>query len=164
MPCHQRPARNLAELREITRRHFFAECGVGVGKMALASLLIGGGRNVFGIPTTAPAGQGAVPNPLAPKLPHFPAKVKRVIYLFMVGAPSQLDLFTPKPTLVKFDGKPIPSDVVKDARYAFIEPNANLMSSRYQFNKRGQCGMELSEMLPHLGEVADEISLIRSMH
>jgi hypothetical protein len=164
MPCHQRPARNLAELREITRRHFFAECGVGVGKMALASLLVGGaGRNVF-----ASNAQSAIrnpqANPLAPRPPQFPAKVKRVIYLFMVGAPSQLDLFEPKPALVKFDGKPIPSDVVKDARYAFIEPNAALMSSRYQFHKRGECGMELSEMLPHLGEVADEISLIRSMH
>jgi len=164
MPCNQRPARNLAELREITRRHFFAECGVGVGKMALASLLVGGGRSAFGTPTAAPSLEGFKPNPLAPRPPHFPAKVKRVIYLFMVGAPSQLDLFEPKPTLVKFDGQPIPSDVVKDARYAFIEPNAALMSSRYKFHKRGECGMELSEMLPHLGEVADEISLIRSMH
>ena len=163
MPCNQRPARNVAELREITRRHFFAECGVGVGKVALASLLAGGTRSVFASPTSA-APFAAAPNPLAPKAPHFPAKAKRVIYLFMVGAPSQLDLFDPKPALVKFDGQPIPSDVVKDARYAFIEPNASLMSSRYKFHRRGDCGMQLSEMLPHLGEVADDITLIRSMH
>ncbi|HEV2296406.1 MAG TPA: DUF1501 domain-containing protein [Tepidisphaeraceae bacterium] len=160
MPCHQRPARSAAELREITRRHFFAECGVGVGKVALASLLAGSTRSVF---ADNPIPQ-APPNPLAPRAPHFPARAKRVIYLFMVGAPSQLDLFEPKPALVKFDGQPIPAEVVKDQRYAFIEPNAALMSSRYKFHHHGECGMELSEMLPHLGEVADDITLIRSMH
>jgi len=160
MLCQHRHARNAAELREITRRHFFAECGVGVGKMALASLLVGGGRSVFGSPVVAP--QPA--NPLAPHAPHFAAKAKRVIYMFMVGAPSQLDLYDAKPTLVKFDGQPIPAEVVKDQRYAFIEKNAALMSSRYKFHPRGECGMELSEILPHLGDVADDITLIRSMH
>src|SRR5207248_10790516 len=96
--------------------------------------------------------------------PHFAPKAKRVIYLFMVGAPSQLDLYDNKPTLVKYDGQPIPQEYVKDQRYAFIEKNAALMSSRYKFKKHGKSGQELSEMLPHLGEVADDIAIIRSMH
>src|SRR5688572_5169409 len=113
MPCNGPHARNLAELREITRRHFFNECGVGVGKIALASLLAGGGRALGAGPSTKPSSlptSSPVANPLIPKPPHFAAKAKRVIYLFQVGAPSQLDLFDAKPSLVKYDGQPIPSD------------------------------------------------------
>jgi hypothetical protein len=167
MPCNHYRAKNLWELRGITRRHFFEECGVGVGKIALASALLGGVKNVFGSATTRPAvvpTTGAPINPMAVKPPHFPAKAKRVIYLFQVGAPSQLDLFDPKPTLAKYDGQPIPSDFVKDQRYAFIEKNAALMAGRYKFNKCGKSGIELSEMLPELAKVADDICLIRSMH
>ncbi|HYO09543.1 MAG TPA: DUF1501 domain-containing protein [Tepidisphaeraceae bacterium] len=164
MPCNHPRPRNAAELRDLTRRQFFQTCGVGVGKIALASLLAGGGKAALGgTPSTThavAAGTGA----LGPKSPHFPARAKRVIYLFMVGAPSQLDLFDPKPALAKFDGQPIPSDFVKDQRYAFIEKSAALMSSRYKFKQHGQGGLELSEMLPHLGAVADDICLIRSMH
>src|SRR5438477_10875694 len=146
MPCGHHHPRNAWELREITRRHFFEQCGIGVGKIALASLLVNGGRAFAGGPsstqaTTAPL----MPNPLMPKPPHFAAKAKRVIYLFMVGAPSQLDLFDNKPALVKYDGQPIPSEYVKDQRYAFIEKNAALMSSRYKFIKHGNSGIELSE-------------------
>src|SRR3954462_9661932 len=169
MPCHGKHPKTLFELRELTRRHFFEECGLGVGKIALASLLAGGGRALgASTPATSQAAPTTKPsnlkNPLAVKQPHFPAKAKRVIYLFQVGAPSQLDLFDPKPSLVKYDGQPIPSDFVKDQRYAFIEKSAALMSGRYKFKKNGQSGMELSEILPHLGEVADDICLIRSMH
>src|SRR4051812_29639514 len=95
----------------ITRRHFFGECGLGVGKIALASLLCGssaGRSSGNSIPSSVSA------TPMAPKFPHFSPKVKRVIYLFMAGAPSQLDLFDNKPALVKFDGKPVPAEVVKD--------------------------------------------------
>src|SRR5437762_6816744 len=102
-----------------TRRHFFRDCGVGVGKIALASLLLG---------SKARAGRG---DPMAPKAPHHAARAKRVIYLFMAGAPSQLDLFDNKATLKKHDGKPIPAEVVKDQRYAFIRPDASLMASRF---------------------------------
>ena len=164
MPCHQHQPRNLAELREITRRHFFSKCGVGVGKIALASLIAGNGRALAEAvaATTQAATQAAAPfNPMAPKKPHFPAKAKRVIYMFQVGAPSQLDLFDHKPSLVKYDGQPIPAEFVKDQRYAFIEKTANLMSSRFEFKKCGQSGMMLSEVLPKLGEVADDICLIR---
>jgi len=125
---------------------------VGLGKIALASLMAGGGRAL-----AAPV------NPLAPKTPHYPPKVQRVIHLFMAGAPSQLDLFDYKPTLVKYDGKPIPPDVVKDQRYAFIERNASMMAPRFKFARHGQSGAELSEMLPHLAGVADDIAIIRSV-
>ena len=154
-----------SQIRDITRRQFFSECGVGIGKIALASLLCGS-KEVFA--ASSSAGQtsraSASANPFAPKLPHFKARAKRVIYLFMPGAPSQLDLFDFKPDLVKFDGQPIPAAIVKNQRYAFIEKNAALMSSRYKFARYGQSGAELSEMLPHLAEVVDDIAIIKSMH
>ena len=130
------------DLRAVTRRHFYRECGVGLGKIALASLLAG----------PAARRRPAPADPLAPRPPHFAPKAKRVIYLFMAGAPSQLDLFDPKPALAKFDGKPVPAEVVKDQRYAFIQPDASLMASRFKFARHGQSGAELSEMLPHLAE------------
>jgi hypothetical protein len=138
-------------LQQTTRRHFFRECGVGVGKIALASMLCNRAA-------AAPA------NPLAPRPSHFEAKAKHVIYLFMAGAPSQLDLYDHKPVLTKFDGQPIPPEVVKDQRYAFIQPDANLMSSRFKFARHGDSGAELSELLPHLSEVADDLAIVRSMH
>jgi len=142
-------------LRAATRRHFFRDCGVGVGKIALASLLVG--REARGDAV-------AVADPLTPKPPHFAPKAKRVIYLFMAGAPSQLDLFDDKPTLKAFDGKPVPAEVVKGQRYAFIRPDANLMASRFQFARHGDSGADLSEMLPHLAKVADDIAIVKSVH
>lgn len=139
-------------LQQTTRRHFFRECGVGLGKIALASLLC------------SRSAQAAPVNPLAPKPSHFAKGAKHVIYLFMAGAPSQLDLFDYKPVLNKYDGKPIPADFVKDQRYAFIQPDAALMSSRFAFAKHGQSGAELSELLPHLSEVADDLAIVRSVH
>src|SRR2546423_2704604 len=116
MPCHQEHPRTLSELREITRRHFFQQCGVGVGKIALASMLAKSMTSGAFASNAIQNPQSKIQNPLAVKPPHFAAKAKRVIYLFQVGAPSQLDLFDPKPTLAKFDGQPIPSDFVKDQR------------------------------------------------
>jgi uncharacterized protein (DUF1501 family) len=146
-----------------TRRHFFRDCGVGVGKIALASLLMEAQQGrARGADAASPA---PIPSdPLAPRAPHFEPKAKRVIFLFMAGAPSQLDLFDPKPELTKHDGKPIPADVVKDQRYAFIRPDASLMSSRYRFSRHGECGAELSEMLPHLAKVVDDVAIVKSMH
>ena len=146
-----RPEPSGNALRELTRRHFFHECGVGLGKIALASLLC------------REAGALSVPNPMPPAAPRFVPRAKHVIYLFMSGAPSQLDLFDYKPTLVKYDGKPVPAEVVKDQRYAFIQRDAALMASRFGFAKHGDSGAELSEVLPHLSKVADEISIVRSM-
>jgi uncharacterized protein (DUF1501 family) len=141
---------------QVTRRHFFEECGIGVGKIALATLLTDafGGRS-----SAAPA-----LNPLAPKKPHFKPRAKRIIHLFMAGAPSQLDLFDYKPTLTRLAGKPLPPSVIAGQRYAFIRPDAAVLGPQFKFAKHGKCGTELSEMLPQLGRVVDDICLIRSVH
>jgi uncharacterized protein (DUF1501 family) len=140
----------------ISRRWFFRECGVGLGAIALASLL--DQDKVFAA-TATPKGV----DPLAPRSPHFAGRAKRVIYLFMAGAPSQLELFDNKPTLAKYDGHPVPAELVKDQRYAFIPRDAALFATTFKFNRHGQCGAELSEALPHLAEVADDIALVKSM-
>ena len=142
---------------DLTRRHFLQECRVGVGKMALASLLAGGATR----PVRADA--NAAVNPMAPRVPHFAPKVKGVIHLFMSGAPSQLDLFDNKPKLTEFTGKPIPPEVVGGQRYAFIRPDANCLGPQFKFAKHGECGMELSEALPHLAKIVDDICLVKSV-
>ena len=159
---------NVEVRKLLTRRHFFRDCGVGLGSLALASLLDGSGQ-AQGRP--AARGQGAPSkkpqiagnNPLAPRKPHFPGKAKRVIYLFQAGAPSQLDLFDYKPELVKYNGKQVPPDLVKGINYAFIKPDAALYASELKFSKHGQSGAEMSEALAHLPKVADDITIIRSM-
>src|SRR5947207_7231545 len=143
---------------DITRRHFFRECGIGVGKIALASLLTG---TVAG---RASANSGAAVNPLAAKPPHFTPRAKSVIHLFMAGAPSQLDLFDYKPKLTEYEGKPIPPEVIGGQRYAFIRPDAAALGPRFKFAKHGRSGAELSEMLPYLAGVVDDICIVRSVH
>src|SRR3989442_1325531 len=125
--------------RLITRRWFFRQCGVGLGSVALASLL--------GAEKSTAASAIKVTNPLAPKPPHFKAKAKRVIYLFMGGGPSQLDLFDYKPAMTKYNGKPIPQEVIMGQKYAFIKPDAALYATEFKFDKHGKCGAELSEAL-----------------
>lgn len=144
----------LLLLRQRTRRHFFQDCGMGLGSVALASLLQSG----------KVAANSAKLNPLAPKKPHFNPTAKRVIYLFMAGAPSQLDLFDYKPALMKLEGKPLPKSIVGEQRFAFIEPDAGVLGPQFAFSKHGQSAAELSEMLPYLGKMADEISIIKSVH
>ncbi len=141
----------------VSRRWFFKECGVGIGKLALAGLL----TNAF---TRNAMAQTATANPLAPKLPHFKPKAKRVIHLFMAGAPSQLDLFDYKPKLVQYEGKPIPPEIIGGQRYAFIRPDAAVMAPRFKFAKHGQSGAEISEALPHLSKIVDEICMVKSVH
>ncbi|QDU90432.1 hypothetical protein Pla175_38360 [Pirellulimonas nuda] len=136
--------------RELTRRWFLRDCGVGLGSIALAGPAFG---NVL---------SGA--EPLAPKAsPHRP-RAKNVIFLFMAGAPSQIDLFDHKPELARHDGSPPPAGLTKDYRAAFINPNSKLLGPRFKFKRYGQCGAELSELLPGLGGVADDIAIVRSMH
>jgi hypothetical protein len=143
----------------ITRRHFFGECGVGVGKIALASLLTEAfAAKTFGANVPA-ASTGAT---MAVKPPHMTPKAKRVIHLFMAGAPSQLDLFDHKPELAKLQGKPLPPSVIAGQRYAFIRPDAAVLGPQFKFAKHGKSGAELSEMLPHLASVADDICIIKS--
>lgn len=141
--------------RLVTRRWFFRQCGLGLGSVALASLL--------GVRPAAGASLAARPNPLAAKPPPLPAKAKRVIYLFMGGAPSQLDLFDYKPALARFNGKPIPAEVVMGQKYAFIKPDAALYATEFKFARHGACGAELSEALPHLSKVVDDIAIVKSM-
>ena len=100
---------------------------------------------------------------LAPQKPHFAGKAKRVIHLFMAGAPSQLDLFDYKPELAKLEGKPLPPSVIGGQRYAFIRPDAAVLGPRFKFSRAGESGAEISEMLPHLREIVDDICLIKSM-
>src|SRR5918994_6987898 len=137
----------------VTRRHFLGAAGVGLGSIAFGELLAAdrGGK---------PLGSS---DPLAPKAPHFPAKAKRVIPLFMAGAPSQLDLFDPKPDLAKLEGKPLPPSVIGGQRYAFIRADAAVLGPRFKFAKHGKSGAELSELLPHLAKVVDDVCLVKSV-
>ncbi len=153
MNCQSHLYRGLAR-QAITRRWFFQQCGVGLGAIALSQLFQKNGR----------AAPGASLNPLAPKAPHFAPKAKRVIFLFMAGAPSHLELFDNKPELTKWNGKPPPAELVKGYRAAFINPSATLLGPKFKFAKHGQSGAELSELLPHLAEVADDIAIVKSMH
>lgn len=146
----------LSALRsQVTRRHFFQDCGVGVGKVALASLLAG---STLRPSLAAPSAE------FAPRQSHFPGKAKAVIHLFMAGAPSHLDLFDYKPQLAKFEGKPIPPEIIGGQRYAFIRPDAAALGPRFKFRKHGESGAELADVLPGLASVADDICLVKSVH
>src|SRR6185295_9532834 len=152
MNCQSHLYRGL-DPKLVTRRWFFQQCGVGLGAIALGQLF---GRN-------AHAATAAELNPLAPKKPHHAAKAKRVIYLFQAGAPSHLELFDHKPELAKWDGKLPPADLIKGYRASFISPSSTLLGPKFKFAKYGQSGAELSEILPHLAKVADDIAIVRSM-
>jgi hypothetical protein len=130
----------------VTRRHFLGAAGVTVGSLALGHLLAAESLD-----------------PLAPRKPHFEPKAKRVIHLFMAGAPSQLDLFDPKPELAKLEGKPLPPSVYGSQRYAFIRADAAVLGPRFKFAKHGRSGADLSEMLPHLAKVVDDVCFVRSV-
>ncbi len=152
------------ELRlRVARRHFFRECGVGIGKIALAALLTDAFASPSARAQTGPRGADAR-RALLPRKPQFPARAKGVIHLFMAGAPSQLDLFDYKPELARLAGKPIPPSVINGQRYAFIRPDAAVLGPQFKFARHGKSGAELSEMLPFLAEVADEICIVKSMH
>jgi len=133
---------------DVSRRHFLKDCGVGLGKMALAGLL-----------TDSLTSRAAA---VTPRTPHFQGKAKRVIHLFMAGAPSQLELFDHKPALAKLEGKPLPPSVIGGQRYAFIRPDAAVLGPQFKFARHGQSGLELGETLPHLAGIADDICLIKS--
>lgn len=139
------------------RRQFLTQAGSGLGLIALASLMDGDASRA------AAATGVAKGNPLAPQKPHFAARAKRVIWLFMHGGPSHVDLFDPKPDLVKYAGQPLPEsfgmvmtrrDVAKNPLLGPIKP----------FRPRGKSGIEVSDFLPHIAECADELCVIRSMH
>ena len=130
----------------MSRRDLLRTVGTGFGMAGLASTLNA---------NTA----GAVLNPLAPRAPHFPAKAKHVIFLFLNGGPSQVDTFDPKPMLDKFNGKPAPQGNVKTER-----KTGNLLKSPFTFQKYGQSGLEISELFAQTGRHADDLCIIRSMY
>lgn len=139
----------LPDPLDISRRHFLRDCGIGLGKVALASLLTEG---------------AAAADPMRTKPGHFPARAKAVIHLFMAGAPSHLDLFDPKPELTRMDGQPLPASVTSGQRLAFIRADAAVMGPQFKFARHGQSGMEISEALPWLSKITDDICLIRSVY
>jgi hypothetical protein len=142
-------------LQLLTRRHFFSQCRIGLGSLALAALL-----NEGKLPGAEPA---PVVNPLSPKAPHFAAKARNVIFLFMAGGPSQIDLFDAKPRLQQLHGQPIPASYIQNKRFAFIRGTPKLIGSRRKFARHGRCGTEMADVLPHLASVADDIAVVRSM-
>ncbi len=144
-------------LRDLTRRQLFRDCGVGLGKVALGTML----ASDFADPSAQAATQTFS---LQARGYHHPPRIKRVIYLFMAGAPSQLDLFDLKPKLVELAGKPIPPSVIAGQRYAFIQPDAAVLSPRFKFARHGDCGAELAEVLPHLSTIVDDIAIMKSVH
>ncbi len=146
-----------------SRRSFLATAASGIGGVALASLLKEDGLLVAD-GTSAGAALGGE-NPLALRAPHFAPKAKSCIFLFMEGAPSQLDLFDPKPKLNELHGQKLPDSMTKEVRFAFIQKeSAVLMGSKRKFAPHGDCGMELSDLVPHLATCADDLCLVRSMH
>jgi hypothetical protein len=134
-----------------SRRQFLRDCTYGLGKVAAAGLL------------TDSLTQRISASQLSITGPHFPPKAKRVIHLFMAGAPSQLETFDPKPMLTKYEGKPIPPEVIGGQRYAFIRPDAAALGPRFKFNQHGQSGAWVSEVMPHTAKIADELCIIRSV-
>jgi len=137
-----------AHWRDQTRRAFLHRSGVGLGAAALGGLL----------------GQALGAAGGAPLQTHFAPRAKRVIYLHMVGAPSQLDLFDHKPALERYDGKPAPDEFIKGKRFAFLRGHPKIAASRHAFHRHGQSGAEISELLPHLAGVADELAFVKSLH
>src|SRR5579863_8054600 len=151
MSCQDHLYRHLKP-KEVARRWFLQQCGMGLGAVALSSLL-------------AESGFAAAENtdPLAPKQPQFAPKAKRIIYLFMAGAPSHLELFDYKPQLAKFDGTLPPAELLKGYRSAFINPNSKLLGPKFKFAKYGQSGAELSELVPHFSKIVDDVAIVKSM-
>jgi len=133
------------------RRRFLKEVACGIGMMGLADLLAADGKTA----DTA--------NPLLPKKPHFPGKAKNVIFMFMEGAPSQMDLYDPKPGLQKYAGQPLPESLASQLRLAFTKKDAKILPSPRVFQPHGQSGIEFSDYIPHIASCADDLCLVRSM-
>lgn len=139
-----------ARAQFLSRRWFLKDCGLGLGSIALTSLL-------------RQQAVGEAANPLAPRPPHFEGKAKRVIYMFMAGAPSHLDLFDYKPELAKRSGQLPPKELLANYRAAFINPNSALLGPKFKFAKYGHAAADLSELLPHTAKVVNDLCIVKSM-
>jgi hypothetical protein len=158
------PAEHFAVQR---RREFLRHCACGLGTIGLSHLLASEGLTADTAPSPALNGterRSSGTNPLAPRAPHFAPRAKNVIFLFMAGAPSQLDLFDPKPKMKELHGQPVPASIVAGLNDALIRGSARIFASPRTFTKHGQCGMEFSDYLPHLATCADEICMLRAVH
>ncbi len=139
-------------ITDLSRRQFFRRTGLSLGSVALASLL------------HDQTCRAAPADPLAPKPPMFPARAKHIIYLHMIGAPSQLDLFEHKPELTRRDGEECPESLLAGRRFAFIGGKMTLAGTPFKYSRHGESGQELSELLPHLASVADDIAIVKTLH
>src|SRR5579862_7062435 len=139
------------KLLDVTRRQFLQNCSVGLGGMALSSVLGGA------------AGAQESDNPLSPRQPHFKARARNVIYLHMAGSPPHLDLLDYKPELVKHDSQDCPDEFLKGKRFAFTTGVPKLLGSPHKFAQYGQNGLWMSDAIPNLQKVADELCVIKSM-
>lgn len=146
----------LSERTTRTRREFLTSSASGIGGLALANMLTDASR--------ADSAATQRNDPLAPKPPHFDAKAKACIFIYLAGAPSQLELFNPKPKLKEMSGQQLPDSLTKDVRFAFINKNAKLMASKRPFSQHGKSGMWFSDRLPNIATCADDICMIHSMH
>lgn len=142
--------KTMNELLYQTRRHFFSTCSVGLGSIALSQLMA--------------ADAAKTQNALSPKTPHFAPKAKSVIFLFMAGGPSQLEMFEYKPQLTKLNGQPIPESFTKGKRFAFMDSShrSDLLGTKSQFKQYGQSGAWVGNLLPHTASIVDEISIVKT--
>ncbi len=143
-------------LRQQTRRHFFQQCGVGVGAVALQQLLQNEGKAALRVDVDAT-------NPMAPRLPQFEAKAKQVIFLFMAGGPSQLELFSDKPLLRQHHGQTPPAELMAGKRFAFLKGTEKLLGGQRNFQRYGECGMTLSDVLPYHRQIVDDVCWLRGV-
>jgi hypothetical protein len=147
----------LEEQLTRSRRDFLATSACGLGTLALASLLKQDGLLASEADLNA--------HPLSQRLAHFAPRAQRCIFIFLEGGPSQMDLFDPKPMLNRYEGKPLPDSIVGNAKFAFLQKDsATVLGTKRVFQPHGQCGMEISDLLPHLATCVDDIALVRSMH
>ena len=144
-------------VQRLLRREFLHQSGLGLGSIALSSLMAGDGLLAGDAATPAPS-------PLAPRPSHFARQAKSVIQLFMAGGPSQLELFDYKPALQKLDGKPIPDSFVDGKRFAFVKGVPKCLGTSRKFRRHGQCSAEISELLPHFAGIVDKVAIVRTMH
>jgi len=150
------PFNESSSLQHLTRRHFFSRCGLGLGSIALGSLL--------NVRSTFAAEASHLANPMAPKQPMYAPRAKNIIYLFMAGGPSQLELFDYKPKLVDLNGQPIPQSYIEGKRFAFMDSShgTKLLGTRREFKQQGQSGMWVSDLFPHTATIVDDATFVMS--